>query len=105
LRQDWEKTVQNTEHNIVKLDNTPLAAIQVATPQALPAASKSVDSCVAHTDQIPTLDGWRALAVLGVIAYHSLANGLRPGWIGYGLAVRGYAGVNVFFALKKNTLI
>jgi peptidoglycan/LPS O-acetylase OafA/YrhL len=25
---------------------------------------------------------------------------LHPGWIGYGLAVRGYAGVNVFFALS-----
>jgi peptidoglycan/LPS O-acetylase OafA/YrhL len=79
---------------------TPSAAIQVATPRVLPAAPKSVGSCVARTDQIPTLDGWRALAVLGVIAYHSLANGLRPGWIGYGLAVRGYAGVNVFFALS-----
>ncbi|HEY1945691.1 MAG TPA: acyltransferase [Bryobacteraceae bacterium] len=75
--------------------------IQVATPRAqliaLPTAAKSADSD--HLAHIPTLDGWRALAILGVIAFHSLTNGF-PGGLWYGIAARGYAGVNVFFALS-----
>jgi peptidoglycan/LPS O-acetylase OafA/YrhL len=50
-------------------------------------------------DHIPTLDGWRAVAILGVIAYHSLGQGF-PGHIFYGVAARGYVGVNIFFALS-----
>jgi peptidoglycan/LPS O-acetylase OafA/YrhL len=46
------------------------------------------------------LDGWRALSVLGVIFYHSLQNGLKPGSIWAHFAVRGNAGVDVFFAIS-----
>ena len=45
---------------------------------------------------IPTLDGWRAIAVLGVIVYH----GVSPRAIGYGLAEEGYRGVNIFFGIS-----
>jgi peptidoglycan/LPS O-acetylase OafA/YrhL len=76
------------------------AVIHVGTLRAFPATAKSVPSGGALSEQIPTLDGWRAVAVLGVILYHSLANGLPLGRIWYGIAVRGYAGVNVFFALS-----
>jgi peptidoglycan/LPS O-acetylase OafA/YrhL len=77
------------------------AVIQVAKPRAqliaLPMAAKNADS--GHLAHIPTLDGWRALAILGVTAFHSLTNGF-PGRLWYGVAARGYAGVNVFFALS-----
>jgi peptidoglycan/LPS O-acetylase OafA/YrhL len=77
------------------------AVIQVATPNAqliaLPAIREKANSD--RAGRVPTLDGWRAVAIFGVIAYHSLANGF-PGRIWYGIAARGDAGVSLFFALS-----
>lgn len=78
------------------------AVIQVATPNAqliaLPATREKANS--GRAGRIPTLDGWRALAVLGVMAFHSSTNGFHFGRFWYGIAVRGYVGVDVFFALS-----
>ena len=49
---------------------------------------------------IPTLDGWRALSVLGVILYHSLHNGLAPDGPISRLANHGHLGVDMFFAVS-----
>jgi peptidoglycan/LPS O-acetylase OafA/YrhL len=49
---------------------------------------------------IPTLDGWRAVAVLAVVFYHSLHHGLTPGTIWFHLATRAHLGVDVFFAIS-----
>ena len=49
---------------------------------------------------IPTLDGWRALSVLGVILYHSLHNGLAPDGPISRLAKHGSLGVDMFFAVS-----
>lgn len=49
---------------------------------------------------IPTLDGWRALSVLGVILYHSLHNGLSAEGFVSRVAVHGNLGVDMFFALS-----
>lgn len=49
---------------------------------------------------LPTLDGWRALSVLGVICFHSLQNGLPPGTIWAKVASRGDVGVECFFAIS-----
>jgi peptidoglycan/LPS O-acetylase OafA/YrhL len=77
------------------------AIIQVVTPNsqliAVPGAPEKLNFSPSH--HIATLDGWRGIAILGVMAYHSLAQGF-PGRIWYGIAVRGYAGVNIFFALS-----
>jgi peptidoglycan/LPS O-acetylase OafA/YrhL len=79
------------------------AVIQVAKPNtqliSFPDSGREATYSRSISSHIPTLDGWRALAILGVVAYHSLAQGF-PGRIFYGVAVRGYAGVNVFFALS-----
>jgi peptidoglycan/LPS O-acetylase OafA/YrhL len=49
---------------------------------------------------IPTLDGWRALSVLGVICYHSLHNGLPPDGLFSRVASHGHLGVDMFFAVS-----
>ncbi|MFZ0593813.1 MAG: acyltransferase [Bryobacteraceae bacterium] len=49
---------------------------------------------------VPTLDGWRAVSVLGVIYFHSLQNGLQRGTVWSFLAARGDAGVECFFAIS-----
>jgi peptidoglycan/LPS O-acetylase OafA/YrhL len=49
-------------------------------------------------DRVPTLDGWRGLAILGVVLYHarsSFVEGPLPR-----LAVRGAFGVDLFFAIS-----
>jgi len=45
---------------------------------------------------IPTLDGWRALAVLAVIVFH----GVSPQSAGFAMASEGYRGVSVFFGIS-----
>lgn len=49
---------------------------------------------------IPTLDGWRAIAIFGVMAFHCVGNGVVGGHIWQVVASRGYAGVDIFFALS-----
>ena len=49
---------------------------------------------------IPTLDGWRALSVIGVIFYHSLHNGLPSEGFVSRIAVHGNLGVDMFFAVS-----
>jgi peptidoglycan/LPS O-acetylase OafA/YrhL len=49
---------------------------------------------------IPTLDGWRALSVLGVILYHSLHNGLPSEGFVSRIAAHGNLGVDMFFAVS-----
>ena len=49
---------------------------------------------------IPTLDGWRAVAVLGVILYHGQAGLLSNHSILRKLASHGILGVDVFFAIS-----
>jgi peptidoglycan/LPS O-acetylase OafA/YrhL len=49
---------------------------------------------------VPTLDGWRAVAVLGVIFYHSLHNGIQPDSLLSRLAIHGHLGVDMFFAIS-----
>jgi len=46
---------------------------------------------------IPTLDGWRAMAVLGVIAYHGAPPGAH---VIAALAGQGFRGVDVFFGIS-----
>lgn len=55
---------------------------------------QNVNAASARADYIPTLDGWRALAVLAVIMYHGTAPGTS------GLTDRGYFGVMVFFSIS-----
>jgi peptidoglycan/LPS O-acetylase OafA/YrhL len=45
---------------------------------------------------IPTLDGWRAVAVLSVLAYHDV----REGGFGYQAASLGHHGVQLFFGIS-----
>jgi peptidoglycan/LPS O-acetylase OafA/YrhL len=49
---------------------------------------------------LPTLDGWRAISVLGVVFFHSVQNGLKPHTIWAFFASRGDAGVDCFFAIS-----
>lgn len=56
-------------------------------------------------DYIPTLDGWRAVAILSVIFCHAGAllfgpTGVWPSAAGFGVAAHGIIGVDVFFALS-----
>src|SRR6266404_6221584 len=48
------------------------------------------------TGRIPTLDGWRAIAILAVIMYH----GTPEDSVLFPLANNGYRGVNVFFGIS-----
>lgn len=49
---------------------------------------------------IPTLDGWRAIAVLAVLYFHCLQSGLPRGSYWARIASRGHVGVDVFFAIS-----
>lgn len=54
---------------------------------------------------IPTLDGWRAVAILGVLLCHGAAEffgegGLFPNWRLLAIAYRGSHGVDLFFGLS-----
>jgi peptidoglycan/LPS O-acetylase OafA/YrhL len=51
---------------------------------------------ISSAGYIPTLDGWRALAVLAVIVFH----GVSPQSAGFAVASEGYRGVNVFFGIS-----
>jgi peptidoglycan/LPS O-acetylase OafA/YrhL len=53
-----------------------------------------------QSSYIPTLDGWRAFAVLGVILYHGRFGFFRDNSFAEKLASRGEAGVDVFFAIS-----
>jgi peptidoglycan/LPS O-acetylase OafA/YrhL len=49
---------------------------------------------------IPTLDGWRALSIIGVILYHGRVDFFGDGSILTRLAFRGVVGVDIFFAIS-----
>ena len=49
---------------------------------------------------IPTLDGWRAFAVIGVILYHGRAGFFNDDSVPMRLATHGDLGVNLFFAIS-----
>jgi peptidoglycan/LPS O-acetylase OafA/YrhL len=49
---------------------------------------------------LPTLDGWRALAVIGVVLYHGRAGFFHNDWWIYRLCAHGILGVDVFFAIS-----
>jgi peptidoglycan/LPS O-acetylase OafA/YrhL len=49
---------------------------------------------------IPTLDGWRGVAVIGVILYHGRGELLRSHPLLIRLAAHTYTGVDVFFAIS-----
>ncbi|MGC2398616.1 MAG: acyltransferase [Acidobacteriaceae bacterium] len=49
---------------------------------------------------IPTLDGWRALSVIGVILYHGRFGFFSDGTLPSKLAGHGSIGVDVFFAIS-----
>jgi peptidoglycan/LPS O-acetylase OafA/YrhL len=48
---------------------------------------------------IPTLDGWRAVAVIGVLLYHGQAGFIRDGWLRK-VSSHGILGVDIFFAIS-----
>jgi peptidoglycan/LPS O-acetylase OafA/YrhL len=48
----------------------------------------------------PTLDGWRALAVIGVIIFHGRLGFFTEYGVGARIALRGCLGVPVFFAIS-----
>jgi peptidoglycan/LPS O-acetylase OafA/YrhL len=63
--------------------------------------ASNVVNQVVRVDYVPTLDGWRAIAVLGVVCFHCAKNdGMWPGSIFWKLAVRGHIGVDIFFAIS-----
>jgi peptidoglycan/LPS O-acetylase OafA/YrhL len=49
---------------------------------------------------LPTLDGWRALSVIGVILYHGRSRFFTSGSLLSKLSSRGNIGVDVFFAIS-----
>jgi peptidoglycan/LPS O-acetylase OafA/YrhL len=49
---------------------------------------------------IPTLDGWRALSVAGVVLYHGRFGFFGSHHLPVSLAAHGYLGVDVFFAIS-----
>ena len=49
---------------------------------------------------LPTLDGWRGFAVLGVILYHGRNEFLGSNSLLMRLAAHGYLGVDIFFAIS-----
>lgn len=58
-----------------------------------------------ETSYLPTLDGWRALAILGVIVYHGATtvfypSGPYPSYRALKVIQVGHRGVDVFFALS-----
>jgi peptidoglycan/LPS O-acetylase OafA/YrhL len=53
-----------------------------------------------HKRYIPTLDGWRALAVIGVILFHGRIGFFHEYGLGARLAARGGLGVDIFFAIS-----
>src|SRR5258708_7072100 len=65
----------------------------------------SVDSMKPNSGYIPTLDGWRAVAIIGVVASHValypfLPARSDPNGVGFSIANLGAGGVDVFFALS-----
>lgn len=51
-------------------------------------------------NHLPTLDGWRGLAVIGVILYHAREEFWRASSLPVRLAAHGYLGVDLFFAIS-----
>ena len=49
---------------------------------------------------IPTLDGWRALSVIGVILYHGRSSFFGSDSLLWQLSSHGNLGVDVFFAIS-----
>jgi peptidoglycan/LPS O-acetylase OafA/YrhL len=51
-------------------------------------------------DHVPTLDGWRALSIIGVICYHSSSLISGPSSVLSRMSDRGRFGVDLFFAIS-----
>jgi peptidoglycan/LPS O-acetylase OafA/YrhL len=49
---------------------------------------------------LPTLDGWRAVAVIGVILFHGRSGFFAEGSLLYRVCAHGILGVDVFFAIS-----
>jgi peptidoglycan/LPS O-acetylase OafA/YrhL len=49
---------------------------------------------------LPTLDGWRAVAVVGVILFHGRSGFFAEGSLLYRASAHGILGVDVFFAIS-----
>jgi peptidoglycan/LPS O-acetylase OafA/YrhL len=49
---------------------------------------------------LPTLDGWRAIAICGVLVAHGRASLFPPEGFGYSLAAYGLLGVDLFFGIS-----
>ena len=49
---------------------------------------------------LPTLDGWRGLAVIGVILFHGRLDFFNADSYPARLALHGYLGVDLFFAIS-----
>lgn len=67
--------------------------------------SASHDPAATTIERLPTLDGWRAIAVLAVIACHGLAfpfspHGSSANALAYDLTRHGAIGVDIFFAIS-----
>ena len=56
-------------------------------------------SSPAKTGYLPTLDGWRAVAIISVVLYHGRLYSIGPVGTGW-LHRNGYAGVDLFFAIS-----
>src|SRR5450755_1540230 len=50
---------------------------------------------------VPSLDGWRGIAVLGVVWFHSFGSGLNSSTIWAKVARRGYLGVDNLFCHQR----
>src|SRR5438874_8664019 len=75
------------------------ATIEVPAPSAAPASAR-------ETAYIPTLDGWRAIAILLVLVHHVTPSIYHAWGRGFGGAVlrtlyeRGAVGVSIFFGIS-----
>jgi peptidoglycan/LPS O-acetylase OafA/YrhL len=69
-------------------------------PIAVQNSSNAGEARSTRSGYLPTLDGWRGLAILGVLACHGLAPLLQFNTHLADLALQGRYGVDVFFALS-----
>jgi peptidoglycan/LPS O-acetylase OafA/YrhL len=58
------------------------------------------DQQVSAIGRVPTLDGWRALSVVGVILFHGRFEFFESGSIPMKVSARGEIGVELFFAIS-----
>ena len=70
----------------------------MATPTISPSPQPAIKS-IAPTGYLPTLDGWRAIAILSVMAYHDSLHRIGPFSTAW-LHEHGNLGVDVFFSIS-----